>query len=146
MSTKIRIGDAEFVYPECQKKFDYSLGSVKMIGINKIISNSNKVVFSQTINRPCPSCNGQLDFFMNNQCHCWDCGNVYNHNENGLSQVTPLLTDNELDRLLEDNKIDSKPKPKCPDCNSVFIKQGIRLFTSVEPNKCGNCGYEWDPK
>lgn len=86
----------------------------------------------------CISCGGQLYLFLGIQ-YCCRCQNVCIDPSN-----TSILTDDEIDTLLDDNKItNSKSKLTCPDCNSMFIKEGIKLFTSIEKHKCGDCGHEW---
>ena len=103
--------------------------------------------FSASTAGICPSCGGQLDLFMGSQYHCWDCGNVYDPSQVSMGAgITQLLTDDEVDDILENNKLSSiekEPKLKCPECDGIFIREGIKLFTSIEEHKCGDCGHEW---
>lgn len=129
----------EFLYPKYKIKY-----SGTMVGIDQITSNSSTATPVGT----CPSCGGRIDnCIFSGKYHCWDCSDSFDPIQVGINNgSTKLLTDDEIDNLLINNPIMPSIKLSCPDCGSSFIKEGIRLFTSVEPNRCGDCGHKWGPK
>ena len=99
----------------------------------------------------CPFCDGKLentpitndDFFVRK--------NDVIEYELKMGQFRTMAKQQEAIRVAEKKE---NSKPKCPRCGSTAITTGQRGYNVISGffgsnktvNRCGNCGYKWEPK